>query len=277
MIEVGGYLDRIGYEGAMEPSVEVLRELHRAHLYAVPFENLDIHLGRPIVLEEAALYHKVVEQRRGGFCYELNGLFAALLRALGFEVSLLEAGVRVGEGESFGPPFDHLLLAVRCAGPEAGGRWLADVGFGEGFLDPLRFAVGQAQEQENGAYRIDAADGDYLLRRQATGGGAWDAEHRFRDTPQRLASFEEMCRYHQTSPDSPFTQRRVCSLATPDGRLTLRDTRLIITQRGRRSEQAIGGEPSFRAALRAHFGIELPGPAAVGAGPAGLAQSGSGS
>ncbi len=264
MIEVGAYLERIAYEGAVEPSPETLRALHRSHLYTVPFENLDIHLGRPIVLDETALYRKVVSERRGGFCYELNGLFAALLRALGYGVTLLEAGARMGDGGGFGPPFDHLVLAVRCpgeqeAGPEAvGGRWLADVGFGESFLDPLRFAVGRVHEQDNGAYRIDADQGDYVLRRRAEQDGPWDAEHQFRDVPRELADFEGMCRYHQSSPDSPFTQRRVCSLATPDGRVTLRDTRLIVNSQGRRSEQPVDGEASYRAALRGHFGIELP-------------------
>jgi N-hydroxyarylamine O-acetyltransferase len=271
MIDVDAYLERIAYAGALEPSPGTLRALHRAHLYSVPFENLDIHLGRPIVLDEAALHRKVVGERRGGFCYELNGLFAALLRALGFEVTMLEAGVRKADGGGFGPPFDHLVLAVRCPRGDAadGRRRLVDVGFGEGFLDPLRFTAGEEQRQDNGAYRIDAVDGEYVLRRRAGDGGPWDAEHRFRDTPHALRDFAGMCLYHQRSPDSPFTKRRVCTLATLDGRVTLRDNRLIITRHGRRSEQPVSGEATFRAALRAHFGIDLPAVAGGGPAPAG--------
>jgi N-hydroxyarylamine O-acetyltransferase len=259
MIDVDAYLKRIAYAGALEPTLGTLRALHRAHLYSVPFENLDIHLGRPIVLDEAALHRKVVGERRGGFCYELNGLFAALLRALGFEVTMLEAGVRKADG-GFGPPFDHLVLAVRGPGGDAadGRRWLVDVGFGESFLDPLRFAAGQEQRQDTGAYRIDAVDGEYVLRRRAVEGGPWDAEHRFRDRPHVLGDFAGMCVYHQRSPESPFTKGRVCTLPTPDGRVTMRDNRLIITRHGRRSEQPVSGEATFRAALRAHFGIDLP-------------------
>jgi len=257
MIEVGAYLERIAYEGAVEPSPETLRALHRSHLYTVPFENLDIHLGRPIVLEVPALERKLVGERRGGFCYELNGAFSALLRALGYKVSLLQARVRKADGPSFGPPFDHLLLRVECPGsPEP---WLADVGFGDSFLEPLRLEVGREQADPTGRYRIEEAGGDLALLRLAAG-GAWDAEHRFGTYAHELASFRAMCRYHQTSPRSPFTQRRVCSLATPTGRRTLRDDRLIVTDGGRRSERPIDGEDAFHEALSEHFGVRLPEP-----------------
>ena len=125
------YLKRINYTGPLEPSPETLRALQVAHLRTVPFENLSIHAGEPIVLEENALFTKIVERRRGGFCYEANGLFAALLRALGFEVAMLAAGVAKSQG-GFGPQFDHMTLMVTLDE-----RWLADVGFGDSFLEPL--------------------------------------------------------------------------------------------------------------------------------------------
>src|SRR3954451_21114082 len=132
MIDVSAYLARIGYSGPTEPGPETLRGLHRAHMIAVPFENLDISRGRKIVIDEAAVVHKVIALRRGGFCYELNSAFAALLRALGFEVTLLSARVaRANGGE--GPDFDHLALRVNLPEP-----CLADVGFGHSFLEPLR-------------------------------------------------------------------------------------------------------------------------------------------
>src|SRR5215207_11196611 len=110
-MDIQAYLRRIHYRGDLTPTATTLRELHRAHLLAVPFENLDIHLGRPIVLDQDALFDKIVTRRRGGFCYELNGLFALLLRELGFEVTLLAAGVARADG-GFGPEFDHLTLLV---------------------------------------------------------------------------------------------------------------------------------------------------------------------
>src|SRR4030095_1025369 len=108
---IEAYLKRINYSGSLEPTPETLRALQVAHLLAVPFENLSIHAGEPIVLNDDALFDKIVENRRGGFGYEANGLFAGLLRALGFDVTMLSAGVAKKEG-GFGPDFDHMPLMV---------------------------------------------------------------------------------------------------------------------------------------------------------------------
>src|SRR5271154_1096827 len=115
------YLARLGLKRPASADLEALRQLQRAHLLAVPFENLSIHLGEPIVLDQAALVAKVVQRRRGGFCYELNGAFAALLTALGYRVSMLSARV-FGAGGLPSPPFDHLTLRVDLTEP-----WLVDV------------------------------------------------------------------------------------------------------------------------------------------------------
>src|SRR6266850_2828108 len=110
-MNIKAYLDRINYHGSLAPIAATLRALQVAHLLAVPFENLSIHAAQPIVLEDDALFTKIVEKRRGGFCYEANGLFAALLRELGFDVVMLSAGVANAEG-SFGADFDHMVLMV---------------------------------------------------------------------------------------------------------------------------------------------------------------------
>src|ERR1035438_109494 len=123
MLYVSAYLERISYLGQVDPSAETLRGLHLAHMLAVPFENLDIHLGRPIVCDEARFLHKIINARRGGFCYELNGAFAALWCALGFNVTLLSARVAGSDG-SASPEFDHLTLRVDLHEDEP---WLADV------------------------------------------------------------------------------------------------------------------------------------------------------
>jgi N-hydroxyarylamine O-acetyltransferase len=269
------YLQRIGYHDSLEPTAETLRGLHRAHMLAVPFENLDIHLGRPIMLDEAAMFDKIVRRRRGGFCYELNGLFAALLRDLGYDVAMLAAGVARGDG-SYGPEFDHLTLLVR--GLDDGSRrpetsqttslsrtpyspspisWLADAGFGDSFREPLRFVEGIEQPQDGRAYRLDRApDGEYWTMLQQDG-AAWQSQYRFTLRPHAHAEYTEMCHYHQTSPQSSFTQRRICSRATPCGRVTLADMQLIITEDGERTEQALDGEEERRAVLHERFGIDL--------------------
>ena len=145
-LNITAYLDRINYRGSLLPTAETLRALQVAHLLAVPFENLSIHAKEPIVLEDEALFIKIVERRRGGFCYECNGLFAALLRALGFNVRMLSAEVANAAGV-FGPAFDHMTLMVSLEQ-----RWLVDVGFGDSFREPLRLDEQHEQLQGRRAY-----------------------------------------------------------------------------------------------------------------------------
>jgi N-hydroxyarylamine O-acetyltransferase len=257
-VNTAAYLDRIGYRGPLDPSAVTLRNLHRAHLLAVPFENLDIHLGRPIVLHETNLFDKIVRRRRGGFCYELNGLFAALLRQLGFDVTMLAAGVSRGDGQ-FGPEFDHLTLLVHTPQAGASAVFLADVGFGDSFREPLVFSEQIEQEQADRAYRIEREPGAsgqrWLLHERS--GGEWSPQYRFALTPRQLTEYAEMCLYHQTSPDSHFTRRQTCSLATSNGRVTLSDMRLIVTERGARTELQLADAEERRSVLREHFGVDL--------------------
>jgi N-hydroxyarylamine O-acetyltransferase len=250
------YLDRIGYTGPRELHAEVLRQIHRAHMLAVPFENLDIALGRPIPLSLPAFYDKIVRRRRGGFCYELNGLFGWLLERLGFAVTILSARVfHVGQP---GPDFEHVLLLV-----EAGERLIADVGFGDSFLEPLPLELGSEVEQAGSLYRLTAAGDARVLERRREGVN-WEPQFSFTLTPRRLAEFGAECHRLQASPESPFTRKAVCSLPTAEGRLTLSGNRLIRTTRGLRAEEPVGGEREYRSLLRAHFGVELDEAAAIG-------------
>jgi N-hydroxyarylamine O-acetyltransferase len=251
--EARAYLARIGWQGEASATEATLRALHRAHMFSVPFENLDIGRGVPIVLDRGRLYDKLVTRRRGGFCYELNGLFAELLRALGYEVTLLSA--RVFDGGQPGPEYDHLVL--RVAGGELGEAYLADVGFGASHVEPLRFVTEVEQSDPAGQFRLVEAEGAWQMQdRDET--GAWQPQHAFSLTPRRLADFEAMCRYQQTSPQSHFTQKRICSRATPEGRLSLSDNRLIVTRHGQREEHVLETEAAVQAALRDHFGVALP-------------------
>jgi N-hydroxyarylamine O-acetyltransferase len=252
MLDRTAYLQRINYTGEMTPDLATLGRLQHAHLLTVPFENLDIGLGCPIVLDEAALVRKIVAARRGGFCYEANGAFAALLRALGFRVTLLSAGVAHKDG-GFGPAFDHLTLLVQLNEP-----WLVDVGFGETFRSPLRLQDGLVQMQPMGRYRLDHADGQWVLWQYEEAG--WQPQYRFDLDAHDLADFSAMCHYHQTSPDSHFTRQRICTLATPDGRITLSDMRLIVTAGGTRQERLLADDAEYHAALRRYFGIVLESP-----------------
>ncbi|HJD85769.1 arylamine N-acetyltransferase [Kitasatospora aureofaciens] len=250
------YLDRIGVADPGAPSAGGLARLQRAHLRTVPFENLSIHLGEPVVLEPAALVAKVVDRRRGGFCYELNGAFAELLRSLGYRVSLLAA--RVFQGERPGPPFDHLALRVDLDEP-----WLADVGFGRFSELPLRLHGRGEQADPQGVFTVrpygEHGELDVLMD--------GEPQYRLDQRPYRLADFGPTCWWQTSSPQSHFTRSTTCSLLTPDGgRTTLSGTRLIRTapDGGRAEEQLT--DAAALSAYREHFGIvldRLPSPPSV--------------
>jgi N-hydroxyarylamine O-acetyltransferase len=194
------------------------------------------------------LFDKVVLRRRGGFCYELNGLFASLLGQLGFNVTMLSAGV-ARPGGGFGPDFDHMTLMVSLEE-----RWLVDVGFGDSFRQPLLLDRRDVQQQEERSYLIVEND-DHLLLKESDRGGEWKDQFRFTLRPHVLSDYETMCHYHQTSPESTFTQRRVCSVARRDGRTTLSDMRLIETEGGERRERTLKDEREYAAVLEREFGI----------------------
>ena len=195
-MDTRAYLDRIGYRGPLTPTAETLRALQVAHLQTVPFENLSIHARQPIVLDDESLFDKVVTRRRGGFCYELNGLFAALLRALGFRVTMLSAAAARADG-TFGPEFDHMALLVTLL--DEGERWLADVGFGDSFRDPLRLDERREQPEGRRAFRIDEDGGHLLLLRRDGAGEPWQSQYRFTLQPHEYPDYAGMCHYHQTS------------------------------------------------------------------------------
>lgn len=242
MIEphVARYLDRLG----ATTRGRGLADLHLAHLLAVPFENLSIHTNERIHLDADWLFDKLVTRRRGGFCYELNGLFAALLRALGHRVDLLAARVVRADG-TLGIPFDHMCLRIDDV-------WLADVGFGDSFITPLRLDTPDAQHDGRRSFRIVDDSGGGGVRFLEDAGRRVYA---FELTPHALADFAPGCEYHQTSPDSHFTRRRVVSRLTPTGRVTLRDDRLITTDlAGAKTETEVDGGDWPRL-LAEHFGI----------------------
>ncbi len=250
-MDIAAYLKRINYTGSLTPSSETLRALQSAHLSAVPFENLSIHYRQPIVLDDEALFNKIVTQNRGGFCYELNGLFAAMLRGLGFKVSMLSARVANNEGE-FGPDFDHMTLMV-----ELDERWLADVGFGDSFRSPLLLDAREEQVQGDRAYKLEA-EGDRLLLWQRLPGEGWKTQYSFNLEPFAFADYAGMCQYHQTSPESHFTRGRLCSRATPGGRVTLSELRLITAEDGQRNERLLS-EDEYLSILKELFDVDLAG------------------
>src|SRR5260370_25265050 len=247
-VNVAEYLGRIGRGRRISVDGESLRRLQYAHLLCVPFENLDIHLGRPIRLDLVSLCEKIVSRRRGGFCYELNGLFACLLTSLGFQVNLLSARAAHREG-GFGPAIDHLAMRV-----DLDHAYLVDVGFGDAFLEPLRLTAGVEQSDPGKTLLLTHAADDWLVLERAPD-GTWKPLYLFTLVPRSIDDFAEMCRYHQTSPESHFTRGTICSIATSTGRVTVSGDRFIETHEGDRTERLIQNETELRTLLAEHFGV----------------------
>lgn len=249
------YLHRLGAERPPRATTEALRDLHLRHLRAVPFENLSIHLGEPVVLEEGALLDKVVAGRRGGFCYELNGAFGLLLTSLGYDVQLLAGRVHGDEG--LGIPYDHLALRVRTVD---GGDLIADVGFGAHSQGPLGFGERGDQADPGGTFRVVEAGGDLDVLRNGT------PQYRLETRPRTLPDFRAGAWWHSTSPVSRFTQSLVCSRITEDGgRITLSGRTLTTTDaEGRKTVRELGTDEEVLAVYRDGFGIGLNAAPTVG-------------
>jgi N-hydroxyarylamine O-acetyltransferase len=249
------YLIRIGYSGNTEPSLGVLRALQEAHLTAVPFENLDIRAGRTIALERPLLYRKIITMKRGGFCYELNGLFDWLLRELEFNNHLLAGQVYDQTKSEYGPEFDHML----CLTEAEGRKWLADVGFGDFSMHPLAFTPDEPITDKNGKFLIERdSDNQYRVSRYSSREHQYIPQYRFSTEERQLSDFAAMCSYHQTSPASHFTRNVVCSIATPTGRITLADNKLILTDNGTRTETLLRGWQEYKETLLRYFNISWP-------------------
>lgn len=252
-MDIETYLQRIGLSGEQPaPTAETLRAIHLAHLYSVPFENLDISLGTPIQLELERIYDKVVNRRRGGFCYELNGLLAWLLEKLGFTVTMLSA-CSFNDDRTFGPEYDHLVLLVTCPGDKT--HWLADVGWGSGFEEPLRLDHTFAQESGRFVWRVDRVGGSRSLW-QKNDAGDWIPHYRFTLTPRSYHDFSGMCAYHQSATESMFTQKKLCTIFMPDRRVTLSDAKLIVTKNGIKEELDVP-ESEVPEILLRYFGVVL--------------------
>jgi len=220
-LDVQAYLQRIDYAGDLQPTYAVLEALHLAHATHIPFENLDILLHRPILLDLASLQNKLIKAKRGGYCFEQNLLFAAALNTIGFSVQQLAARVRHGAQRVL--PRTHMLLLVSIDSA----TWLADVGFGaEGLLLPVRFATGQEARQFAWTYRVIQEAGHWLL--QSLGKPSWLDLYQFSLEPQHLIDYEMANYYVSTHPDSRFVQTLTAQRLAPDARHILRNRELSV-------------------------------------------------
>lgn len=267
-MDVRKYLARISCSGLCPPTLETLRYVHLNHLMAVPFENLTVHIGERVRLELPLLYEKIVLMRRGGFCFENNGLFSWLLSQMGFDVTILSAQVRNRFTGAYGPPFDHFIMMVKLDGH----RWLCDVGFGSGFQLPLSLETYSPQAQSHGVYRI-RSQGDFIFMEMKSETGVsgsaeecWLEQYKFTLESRERDDFRAMCDYHQSSGSSIFFCKSLCSLLLPTGRITIMGRRLIITSLTSEDGQQVMktttdlSNEEITELLREKFGIVLPSP-----------------
>jgi N-hydroxyarylamine O-acetyltransferase len=256
-LDLDGYFDRIGFDGPRRASVPTLRALHRAHTTTVPFENLDIILGRPISLDIDAVQRKLVRSGRGGYCYEHVRLFAAALDRLGFGLTGLSGRVSLGAKDI--RPATHALLRVTT--PDDSRIWLCDVGFGAGPLEPLELAQGTEVDQQGWRLRLERGAGpletELWTLWQHTGEG-WLDRHSFAINPQHLIDWEVGNHYVSTSPRSPFTARPFVQRFTGRAHHVLDDLTVTTTRPdGGRESRAIA-PAELPSVLRETFDLDLP-------------------
>lgn len=259
MPSLTSYLTRINHTDPIEPTLDVLRAVHRAHLLNISYENLDIHLGRPLTLDLPTIFDKIVTRRRGGWCYEMNALLAWVLREIGFNVTLLSGAVgrdRLGDLAEG----NHLVLLVKLDR-----LYIADAGFGNAFLEPLPLVEGEHVQGAftyrlqqtpppapplQGGERISAR---WIFHNHEHGGAGFD----FTLAPHEIGNFAARCHWLQTSPESSFVRVAVCHRLRPDGMISLRGAVLQEVSAGSVVERVIETEDEYRRVLRGDFDLDL--------------------
>lgn len=244
------YLERIGITETTEVDFNSLRLIQEHHMLFVPFENLNIFHGIPIELDLNSLYNKIVESRRGGYCYELNGLLAWLLMSLGYRVSMLSGQVFRDDG-TFGPEFDHMVLLVNLDKD-----YIVDVGFGDSVRSPLPLS-GEVVADVSGSYRITHESDSEVLFFQKRINGDWASEFRFTLTPRQIENFIDMNTYQQTSHESHFTKNLIVSIATLDGRKSISGNSFIETIGSDKKRRTMQSNDDRNNLLKLHFGVDV--------------------
>jgi len=245
------YLSRIKFFGRPKADLNTLIELHQNHIFHIPFENLDIQNDKKIKLDVQNLFNKIVKYKRGGFCYELNYLFLSLLMNLDFDTKMISA--RTFDNGKLGPEFDHMAIIVSLKNE----HWLADVGFGDLFIKPLR--IGHNMEQVDGVntFKINPLNEQSYLLSKSGNGVEFEKKYIFDINEKRLEQFLPQCELKQQSPDSYFVKNKVCTVAQKNGRKTIFNSKYTEKKYGERIELSIETKEQENNILKNKFNIIL--------------------
>ncbi len=250
-LDLDAYLSRIEYSGSRNATVATLKQLHRAHATHIPFENLDILLGKSIRLDLESLQTKLVRNRRGGYCFEQNALLAAALEQLGFVLTRLAARVRFGSDQV--GPRTHMALKVEADGKS----WLSDVGFGGwGLLEPIEFVDGAESKQGAWTFRLRREGDEWILSCPQCPAGA--DQFSFTLEPQLPIDYEPPNHFCSTWPQSSFTQTPTAQLPTEETRTILRGNELTTADAGGIRTETIEDDAHLLKILRERFGLHFP-------------------
>jgi N-hydroxyarylamine O-acetyltransferase len=249
-VDLKAYFDRIAFTGEARTDLATLKALHRAHLLAIPYENLDVQLGRPVTTDPAVAFEKIVGRRRGGWCYEMNGVLGLALTEIGFKVTRLAGGVmRAVNGET--AVGNHLVLLIDLAGD----LWMADVGLGGGTLEPYPLAAGPLSFAGYG-FDLDALeDGWWRLRNHPHfGAPSFD----FQTSAAEPAQLAERCDWLQTAPESIFVGHLIANRYRETEVLQLVDRVLQRITPQRVEKSVIGSADELVTILADGFGLDMP-------------------
>jgi N-hydroxyarylamine O-acetyltransferase len=244
------YLQRIKFSDRAQPDDRTLKRLHEHHVTFVPFENLDIHYGKLFDLDPENIFRKVVENVRGGFCYELNYLFHNLLNAIGFSSKIISSRIFDSSG-ALGPEFDHMSIHVRTDKD-----YLCDVGFGDLFIHPLEIKEGIQSDGRN-MFLIEALGDEHYALSMSSRGSGFEKKYVFTLEEVPLENFKAPCFDKQTSPESYFVKNTICTRATASGRVTLFNNKIVRKNGEERVETPILSEIDLRVHLMKHFDIVI--------------------
>jgi N-hydroxyarylamine O-acetyltransferase len=257
-LDLDAYFERIGYSGRRDATLETLKELHRKHPEAIAFENLDPILGRPVPLDMPSLEAKLIRARRGGYCFEQNGIFFRVLQMMGFHATGLSARVLRGRPEKDSPR-SHMLMKIELEE----GTYVADIGFGSLTLTaPLRLDDEAPQETPHGQFRIVEAGDEFEL--QALLDEGWQTQYRFALQEYFPQDYEALNWYRATHPQSPFVTSLMAARPLSDRRLGLRNNHYAVRHLdGRTDRFVLGTAAEVLDVLEGDFGIALPEPRSV--------------